>query len=262
MNRKQFRRRTGACPETFAEMEEVLTHREGRKKKSGRPAALSVAEQLLRTLEFWREYRTFAHLGDDWGVHETTVERVEAALIANARFQLPKKRVFQEAQLVYSIVAVDAAEVACERPKKAARLVSDKKKRHTLKFQLLICTVTQRILSTATSAGAVHDPKLLRPLGVRFPDQTVILGDAGDQGLWRSHTHAITTHKATLASPLSAEQRQENRVLAYTRQATPHVIRRMKIFRILKGVCRHRCRVALRVQLIAALCNLTRACAS
>ncbi|MFB9993150.1 transposase family protein [Deinococcus oregonensis] len=122
MNREQFRRRTGVYPETFAEMEEVLTLREGRKKKSGRPAALSVGEQLLMTLEFWREYRTFAHLADDWGVHETTVhrtvERVEAALIASAQFQMPKKRVFQEAQLVYSIVAVDASEVPCERPKK------------------------------------------------------------------------------------------------------------------------------------------------
>ncbi|UQN08514.1 transposase family protein [Deinococcus sp. QL22] len=124
MNRKQFRRRTGVYPETFAEMEEVLTLREGRKKKSGRPAALSVAEQLLMTLEFWREYRTFAHLGDDWGVHETTVhrtvERVEAALIASAQFQMPRKRVFQEAQLVYSIARVDASEVPCERPKKSS----------------------------------------------------------------------------------------------------------------------------------------------
>ncbi|UQN06734.1 transposase family protein [Deinococcus sp. QL22] len=123
MNRKQFRRRTGVSPETFAEMEEVLTLREGRKKKSGRPAALSVAEQLLMTLEFWREYRTFAHLGDDWGVHDDgvhrTVQRVEAALIASAHFQMPKKRVFQEAQLVYSIVAIDASEVPCERPKKS-----------------------------------------------------------------------------------------------------------------------------------------------
>jgi len=124
MNRKQFRRRTGVYPEPFAEMEAVLTLREGRKKNSGRPAALSVAEQLLMTLEFWREYRTFAHLGDDWSVHETTVhrtvERVEAALIASAQFQLPKKRMFQEAQIVYSIVAVDASEVPCERPKKSS----------------------------------------------------------------------------------------------------------------------------------------------
>ena len=124
MNRKQFRRRTGVYPEIFAEMEAVLIEREGRKKKSGRPAALSVAEQLLMTLEFWREYSTFAHLGNDWGVHEATVhrtvERVEAALIASAQFQMPKKRVFQEAQIVHSIVAVDASEVPCERPKKSS----------------------------------------------------------------------------------------------------------------------------------------------
>ncbi|WP_240740859.1 transposase family protein [Deinococcus sp. Arct2-2] len=75
MNRKQFHRRTGVYPETFTEMEEVLTLREGRKKKSGRPAALSVAEQLLLTLEFWREDRTFAHLADDWGVHDDGVHR-------------------------------------------------------------------------------------------------------------------------------------------------------------------------------------------
>jgi hypothetical protein len=122
MNRTQFRRRTGVYLATFAKLEAALAEREVQKKKSGRPAALRVAEQLLLTLEFWREYRTFAHLGDDWGVHEATVhrtvERVEAALIASQQFQMPRKRVFQEAQTVSSIVAVDASEVPCERPKK------------------------------------------------------------------------------------------------------------------------------------------------
>ncbi len=49
----------------------------------------------------------------------------------------------------------------------------------------------------------------------------------------------------------------------HTRQGIEHVIRRVKIFRVLKGVYRHRRRrFALRVQLIAALCNLTQACPS
>lgn len=124
MNRQQFRRRTGVYPETFAEMEAVLRQREEQKKKSGRPAALGVAEQLLLTLEFWREYRTFAHLGDDWGVHETTVqrtvERVEAALIASEQFRLPGKKALKDTGTVYSIIAVDASEVPCERPKKSS----------------------------------------------------------------------------------------------------------------------------------------------
>jgi hypothetical protein len=82
----------------------------------------------------------------------------------------------------------------CHRRKKQRRWYSGKKKRHTLKFQLLICTVTQRILGTATSAGAVHDLKRFRQSGVRLPNDTALIGDAGYQGLWRSHGHAITTH--------------------------------------------------------------------
>ena len=125
MNRKQFKRRTGVYPETFAEMKAVLTQREGQKKKWGRPAALSTAEQLLLTLEFWREYRTFAHLGDDWGVHETTVQRtvkrVETALIASEQFRLLGKKALKDTGTVSNIIAVDASEVPCERPKKSGQ---------------------------------------------------------------------------------------------------------------------------------------------
>jgi len=125
MNRTRFKRRTGIDPETFCAMESVLVERENTKRKSGRPAALSPAEQRLLTLEFWREYRTFAHLGDDWGVHETTVQRtvehVEAALTASGQFRLPGKKVLKEAEHVFQIIAVYAAETPCERPKKAGR---------------------------------------------------------------------------------------------------------------------------------------------
>nr|WP_240741013.1 transposase family protein [Deinococcus sp. Arct2-2] len=100
----------------------------------------------------------------------------------------------------------------------------------------MICTVAQRILGTATSAGARHNLKLFRQSGVRFPHDTALIGDAGYQGLWRSHRYAITIHKATRASPLSADQRQENRVLAQTRQGIEQVIRRLKIFHVLGRV--------------------------
>jgi len=97
----------------------------------------------------------------------------------------------------------------------------------------------------------------------------VLIGDAGDQGIWRDHGHLITPHKETKRDPLSPEERQENRVLAYTRLRIEHVIQRLKIFRVLKDVYRHRRRrFSLRANLIAALCNhsltigtpLTRVC--
>ena len=122
LNRTSYRRRTGIYPETFHDMHEVLQAWEGQKKKPGRPAALSMAEQLILTLEFWREYRTYFHLGQDWGVHETTaqrtVERVEAALLVSQRFSLPGKRSLITGEAVQNAVLVDVSEVPCERPKK------------------------------------------------------------------------------------------------------------------------------------------------
>ena len=125
LNRTSYRRRTGIYPETFHEMHEVLQAWESRKKKPGRPPALSVAEQLILTLEFWREYRTCFYQGQDWGVHETAaecaVERVESALLASRRFSLPGKRSLITEEAVQNAVLVDVSEVPCERPKKADR---------------------------------------------------------------------------------------------------------------------------------------------
>jgi len=75
LNETDFRRRTGVNPETFAEMEAVLHDREASKGKSGRPPALPVGAQLLLTLEFWREYRTYFHLGQDFLGKTATLAR-------------------------------------------------------------------------------------------------------------------------------------------------------------------------------------------
>jgi hypothetical protein len=123
LNRAQFRRLTGVDPETFAEMEAVLHDWEANKGRSGRPPALPVGAQLLLTLEFWREYRTYFHLGQAWGMHETTVQRtvvrVEDALLKSGRFSLPGKKTVKDAGTVFTAVIVDVSEVPCERPKKS-----------------------------------------------------------------------------------------------------------------------------------------------
>jgi len=124
LNATDFRRRTGVDPMTFAEMEAVLRDREASKRKSGRPPAVPVGAQLLLTLEFWREYRTFFHLGQAWGMHETTVlrtvVRVEDALLQSGRFSLPGKKTLRDAGTVLKAVVVDVSEVPCERPKKSS----------------------------------------------------------------------------------------------------------------------------------------------
>jgi len=81
-----------------------------------------VEDQVLLTLEFWREYRTHFHQGQSWGVHESTawriVRKVEDLLIVSGRFALPGTKGIRED--VYDIVAVDVAETPIERPKKSS----------------------------------------------------------------------------------------------------------------------------------------------
>ena len=115
---------------------------------------------------------------------------------------------------------------------------------------------THMIMCVATAFGSMHDLTLFRHSGMRVHRETALIGDAGYQGIWHDHGHSITPHKDSKANPLTSEERQENRVLASTRLRVEHVIRQLKIFRVLKDVYRHRRRrFSLRVNLIAALCN-------
>jgi Helix-turn-helix of DDE superfamily endonuclease len=67
-----FKRLCGVRPETFARMLSLLEQGALQKRKPGRPSKLSLPDQLLLTLQYWREYRTYFHVGQFWGVNEST----------------------------------------------------------------------------------------------------------------------------------------------------------------------------------------------
>ncbi len=115
---EHFKRLTGVTPDTFALMLDVLRQaRSGR----GRKPTLSLADQLLMVLMYWREYRTQAHIAATYGVSEGTVSRTihrfESVLIRDRRFHLPGKKVLRQTQTAFEVVLMDATECPCERPK-------------------------------------------------------------------------------------------------------------------------------------------------
>ncbi|MBI3660299.1 transposase [Candidatus Acetothermia bacterium] len=82
------------------------------------------------------------------------------------------------------------------------------------------------------------------------------LGDAGYQGLSRFHAPSQTPIKRCKRHPLSAEQKAANRRLAQQRITVEHLLRKLKVFRILSERYRNRRqRFRLRFNLIAALYN-------
>src|SRR5467141_4419610 len=71
-----FRRLTGIQRNTFEAMAAVLSDAKCKQKAAGgKPNTLSVENQLLMVLEYWREYRTYFHIGQAYGISESAVYR-------------------------------------------------------------------------------------------------------------------------------------------------------------------------------------------
>nr|WP_322681670.1 transposase family protein [Nostoc sp. DedQUE03]MDZ7977165.1 transposase family protein [Nostoc sp. DedQUE03] len=74
------------------------------------------------TLEYWREYRTYFHIGQSWGVNESTVYRIirkiEDKLSKSKAFTLPGKKKLTSSNYQLEVVVVDVTESPIERPKK------------------------------------------------------------------------------------------------------------------------------------------------
>ena len=131
-----FKRYTGIHKTTFYEMQEAMQQHEAQKTKSGRPSQLSIEEQILLALTYWREYRTLYHISIDFGIHESSASRiihkVEDILIDSGKFELPKKlpsRVDED--INWTAVIVDATETPIERPKKTKEITTVVRKNNT-----------------------------------------------------------------------------------------------------------------------------------
>ena len=119
----QFRRITGIKRKTFEIMVNILEKAEGEKKaKGGRPNKLSITDRLLMTLEYLREYRTYAHIATSYGLSESNtfeaIKWVENVLVKSKEFRLPNRKAPLKSDYKLEVVLIDVTETPIERPKK------------------------------------------------------------------------------------------------------------------------------------------------
>lgn len=136
LSASEFKRLCGVSRDTFSQMIEVLRPHLERQGQRGGQNKLSVEDQLLIALEYWREYRSQFHIATrdfggnnssrnsltSWGLHETTVGRiikkVEDLLVKCGKFRLPSKRHLYQPGWEWKVMVVDVGEMEIERPKK------------------------------------------------------------------------------------------------------------------------------------------------
>jgi hypothetical protein len=120
---ERFRRLTGVKRATFNKMADIIKEADVAKKaRGGRKNKLCIEDQLLISLEYIREYRTYFHIGQSYGISESsaykTVKFVEDTLIKHPDFALPGRKALVKSDVEYEVVLIDATETPIERPKK------------------------------------------------------------------------------------------------------------------------------------------------
>lgn len=133
---EKFRRLTGVKRSTFDRMVGILDQSiQSRKVNSGRKKKLSIEDSLLMTLEYIREYRTYFHVSQSYGVSESstykTVRWVEDTLIKHPDFALPGRKALLKSDMEYEVVLIDATETPIERPKKSKSIFTQGKRKNT-----------------------------------------------------------------------------------------------------------------------------------
>jgi DDE superfamily endonuclease/Helix-turn-helix of DDE superfamily endonuclease len=261
LNSRDFKRFTGVQEQTFKLMLKSWDEYHVSQSNAGRPSKLSRADQLLVALQYWREYRTYFHIAQDWGISESTVCRivkhVETVLMNSGRFRLPGKKRLVQGFEHPDVVVIDVTETAIERPKKRQKqYYSGKKKHHTLKCQVLADRESGEIICLFFGAGRRHDFSLLKLSGVHIHPDTESLQDSGYQGIEAFHSNSYVPIKKPKNGQLTRLEREYNHALSRERIGIEHINRSLKIFKILAGRYRNRrCRYNLRCNLIAAIYN-------
>jgi DDE superfamily endonuclease len=140
--------------------------------------------------------------------------------------------------------------------KKQRRYYSGKKKRHTLKPQLVVEKSTRCILCLSHDKGRRHDFRLFKTSKVHLHPETEAVVDSGYQGLQRRHAKTSMPKKRSKKNPLSATDKARNRDISSERVLCENVIAILKRFKIIADRYRNRRRrFGLRFFLIAAIYN-------
>ena len=251
--------------------------RPGRQRAIGAGGAfgLATADQVLLTVVWLRQYPTQEVLGFLFGVSDSTALRaVRRCLPALERagtdaMRMPdpgpgrrKKLPALLADTPGLAVVIDSFEQRTHRPRRRQRAYySGKKKAHTLKTQVGVDEETGRFVDVSDSVpGPWADIKLLRKsrLLKRLPAGVGGIGDLAYVGIADLHPAGLgaAPRRKPRGQDRPPEDRKYNRAFSRRRIVVEHAIGRLRRFRAVAHVNRHRRKGhAARVRAIAGLVN-------
>ena len=215
---------------------------EKKHKEGGRPFRLTAYDRLAITLFYIRQYNTMEIIANYWGIWKGTVckacNETMACLVTSGVLRLEGMKKLKPGD----IVVIDVTESPVDRPGKGQKeFYSGKKKRHTMKTQVVLDKTTWMIVGIQLDKGHVHDFSIYKKsAATRIPEGVVIYADSGYQGIVEYHANSVIPRKKPRGGSLGKSDKETNRKISRERICIEHVNRWLKRFRILKDTYRNK----------------------
>lgn len=228
------------------------------KNRAGRPWGVGgLEDHLLVMLILYRCAVTQEFLGIFYGIDKAAICRALARIGKLAAKVLGVTKSIKVSKDEAEALIIDCTEQAIERPERKQRCwYSGKKKRHTIKTEIII-TEAGRLVSVSDPApGRVHDLEVRRR-GPPLPKEARAYADSGYQGYQKDHAAIDIPFKKAKKKKLTKDEKAYNRALSSFRVRVEHKIAALKRFKILAERFRYpRTTYATKFATIAGIVNL------
>lgn len=211
--------------------------------------------RLLMTIIWLRIYATYEVLGFLFDLDKSNVQRNMKPILEVLEKEMGKEiswpdkekrqkmRMAQFMKEFSDVVAiVDATEQPTQRPKdndEQKKYYSGKKKRHTLKKQIIVTPEGETIHVSKTEPGSKSDKKIFDESDPGdMDDDDAFMGDKGYQGIQHEH-YAILPDKKPKGKELSLEKKARNKRISKMRLVVEHTFGKIKNYQAVSQKYRH-----------------------
>jgi IS5 family transposase len=261
--KRQFRSLTGVDVATFDTMiERLRPHWQKRvvapKNRSGRPWGVGgLEDHLIVLLILYRCAITQDFMACLYQTDKATICRSLRRIEKLAVRVLGVKRSIRVSREEAEALIIDCTEQPIQRPSRKQRCwYSGKKKRHTIKTEIIVTGWGKFVSTSKPAPGRVADITIRRR-GPKLPQGSRAHADSGYQGLQDDHPDTDIPYKKSKHKPLTKEERAYNRALSRFRVRVEHAIARLKSFRMLSERYRYpRAAYGAKFAIIAGVLNI------
>jgi len=244
-----------------------------RKIGAGRPFKLDLKDRFVMLLVYYRLYITYTLAGFLFDLDQSNIcrdiQKIERLVrqclsIPQKIYNITKRlRTLDEVEKYFPgfLAFIDCTEQQIPRPvdnKRKNVLYSGKKKRHTVKTQLMVNNHGIIIHKTDHKKGRRHDYDIYKKNHPLIPKQVVSVFDLGYLGVEKDFPQQLSTlpYRKKRNLDLSEEEKEYNKNHSKKRIVIEHTICRLKKYRIISDIFRNRLRKYNRISdILSGLVN-------